>query len=88
MGHFNNIITGCGKNQVEARRDAIDQFMSENGERHSVRECKPLKMVKVPPQKPVIVKNGRFSTTSYQSDPTAPQSEWLEQWSFDLHTHA
>lgn len=24
----------------------------------------------------------------YAEDATAPQSEWLEEWEFDLHTHA
>lgn len=88
MGHFNNTVTGTGKDKIEARRDAIDQFITENGNRHSVRDCKAVSMVKVPPKKPVTVKNGRFSSTSYQTDPTAPQSEWLEEWTFELHTHA
>jgi hypothetical protein len=84
MGHHNTVITGAGKNQAEARREAIDQFLAEEGNRHDVRGCKPLKMVKVPPKKPM--KEGRY--TVYKEDPTAPQGEWLEQWSFDLHTHA
>ena len=88
MGHHYNTITGTGKNQGEAKREAIDDFLNMEGNRHSIRECKAMSMVKVPPKKPVTVKNGRFSSTSWQIDPTAPQSEWLEQWTFELHTHA
>lgn len=86
MGHENTTITGIGKNQIEAKRDAIDQFLCEHGRRHSVRECKTLKMVKVPPKKE-FKEPGRYGSIYYKEDPTAPQSEWLEQWSFDLHTH-
>ena len=88
MGHHYNTATGTGKNKDEAKRDAIDSFLNEEGNRHSVRDCKALSMIKVPPKKPVTVKNGRYTSTSYQTDPTAPQSEWLEQWTFELHTHA
>jgi hypothetical protein len=84
MGHFNTTITGTGKNKEEAKSIAIYNFLAEEGERHSVRDCKALSMVKVPPKNPI--KDGKY--TVYQPDPTAPQSEWLEQWTFDLHTHA
>lgn len=88
MGHFNTNITGIGRNKNEAKNDAIDQFLCENGNRHSVRDCKGLKMEKVPPKKQVEKKVGRHTYITMEENPTAPQSEWLEKWTFDLHTHA
>lgn len=88
MGHHYNTIVGTGKNQAEAKREAIDDFLNEEGNRHSVRECKAMSMVKVPPKKRIEKKVGRNTYITMEVDPTAPQAEWLECWTFDLHTHA
>jgi hypothetical protein len=87
MGHHNNTISGVGKNKEEAKREAIADFMAQEGNRHSVRDCKALSMVKVPPKK-LFKEPGKYGASYYKEDPTAPQSEWLEKWTFDLHTHA
>lgn len=89
MGHFYEDITGVGRDKHEAQRAAIDDFLWENGNRHSVREVlNPVLVKKVPPKK--MVKERRYGKTFLVQieDRTAPQSDWLEEWRFTLHTHA
>jgi hypothetical protein len=92
-GHFYEMVVAVGKNRKEAERNAIDEFLLENGHRHSVRGVDKARLIeKVPPnkQKETVRGRGRDSMTyvEYLPDPTAPENEWLEKWEFELHTHA
>jgi hypothetical protein len=89
MGHFYTTITGTGKNRQEAQMAAIDDFLWEEGNRHSVREVlHPKLLKKVPPKKWVKERNGRYTVQREVEDNAAPASDWLEVWEFELHTHA
>jgi len=89
MGHFYDTIRGIGKNRQDALHTAIDEFLYENGHRHSVCDYSEGTLVrKVPPHKEKRVTTGNHTLISYEPDPTAPQNEWLEMWEFELHTHA
>lgn len=85
MGHHYNTIRGVGKDRQEAQSRAIDDFLYEEGHRHSVRGVDKAELIqKVPPMR--IVTEGNFMFN--KPDPNAPESEWLEEWQFELHTHA
>jgi hypothetical protein len=100
MGHFHQTIKGIGKNRKEAEQAAISEFLHENGHRHSVRDTSKFKLLrKVPPMKQVETireggidwRTGRVVKHTYiesVEDPSAPQKDWLEEWEFELHTHA
>ena len=98
MGHFHTTVEGRGKNRQEAQRDAVQSFLHENGHRHSVYDVsKPQLVRKIPPMKWVEKKSyglndwGRhqsFTTLCQEPDPAAPPDQWVEEWSFELHTHA
>ena len=98
LGHFYNTITGVGKNRKEAETRAIADFMYEHGHRHSVRGIEAAKMLrKVPPKKNVEEKlpaghrpygNNHTIIVRTVEDTDAPPEKWLEEWEFELHTHA
>lgn len=99
MGHHYNTVRGIGKDKEDAKHAAIDQFLYENGHRHSVRGVESAKMIrKVPPQKQVEEKKAHrvfgYAYPQYTTyirmvdDPDAPPEKWLEEWEFELHTHA
>lgn len=89
MGHFYERIKGEGRNKEDAIQNGIDQFIHENGHRHSVRDIYNKVFIEKVPPFGVIRKEGSntvhdFTRRNYE----APQSEWLEVWEFELHTHA
>ena len=89
MGHHYNIIVGKGKNKWEAQRSAIDDFLYEEGNRHSVRGIESATLIKrVPPTHFVERKEGQNTIVTSEPNEKAPPSEWLEVWEFELHTHA
>ena len=98
MGSYNETIVGRGKNKKEALREAWDQYVFENGHRCSLRETESAKKLRdVPPIKPMSemkrVRNafGRVETVEFVSskeDPSAPKSEWLEEWEFEVWVHS
>lgn len=96
MGHFHTEVTAVGQNQEIAQANAIADFFREHGPQHNLREIESATFVKkVPPNKTVETKRRSkiwpFHEAVYISsepDPAAPEDEWLEQWTFTLHTHA
>jgi hypothetical protein len=89
MGHHHNTIVGTGKNRKEAQREAIDEFLEEEGHRHSVRDCSGGHCIKkVPPQHTVKKKEGSNTYITSEPNHDAPKDQWLEVWEFELHTHA
>ena len=89
MGHHYNTINGTGKNRKEAERNAIDDFLHEHGHRHSVRGIEEAKMIrKVPPKKQLTERTHYQTVVRQVDDPDAPPDQWLEEWEFELHTHA
>jgi hypothetical protein len=89
MGHFHETVRGIGKDRAEAVRNGIDDFMRENGTRHSVRDTSKFKLLrKVPPERMVEEVIGGRKYLTNKPDESAPKREWLEEWEFELHTHA
>lgn len=99
MGHFTHTVTATGKNRREAERNAIDRVLREEGTRHDYRDTERAAFVKkVPPLKAVRRQRPRFdyrtgrqvmdTIITSEPDPNAPEAEWLEEWEFDIHTHA
>jgi hypothetical protein len=85
MGHHYEVRGGIGKNQEEAKQDALASFYHENGHRCDVREVLDPKLIRrVPPSGWVTVGNDQH----WKPDPCVPIDKWLEQWSFNLHYHA
>lgn len=89
MGHFYTTVRGRGLNRQEAESNAIDEFLHEEGHRHSVRDVSKAKFLrKVPPLGVTRVERGREVHDYTAPNTEAPQDQWLEEWSFELHTHA
>lgn len=89
MGHFHTTVRGRGKNRAEAQANAIDEFFHENGHRHSLRDVESARFIAKVPPTGVITRKGRHEHHDYtQQNTAAPPEEWLEEWEFDLHTHA
>jgi hypothetical protein len=89
MGHFTTTVRGRGKNRSEAQSRAVDNFFHEHGHRHNLRDVTAARFLgKVPPMG-VVTRKGRDEIWDYTKPNTAaPPEEWLEEWEFDLHTHA
>lgn len=90
MGHFYNTVRGKGKDRREAERDAIDSFLYENGNRHDVRDVgKARLIVTVPPMGlHYFTKSGQEVFDGTKPNTSAPREQWLQEWEFELHTHA
>jgi len=89
MGHHYNYITGIGRNKREAQSDAIEKFLDEEGNRHSVRGIESSELLKkVPPNHNVTTKEGQYDVVRSVPNTDAPKDQWLEVWEFELHTHA
>lgn len=103
MGHFHDTIRGIGKNKAEAQASALADFFYENGHRYNLREVEESTFIrKVPPKK--WTETGRMRIgermpsgyiqwkdvprMEYREDPSLPESDWLEEWEFLIHTHA
>jgi hypothetical protein len=89
MGHHHTTVRGRGKNKAAARATALDEFFLEHGRRHSLRDVTSSRFIaKVPPMG-VVIRKGHHEIHDYtQPNTAAPPEEWLEEWEFDLHTHA
>ena len=89
MGHHHTIIRGEGKNQTEAKSNAINEFLYENGSRHSVRDCSHGTLIDIVPPFGVVRYEGGNTIYDFTTrNPDAPKKEWVEIWEFNLHTHA
>jgi len=89
MGHFTTEVTGRGKNRAEAERNAIDEFLHENGHRHDVRGVENAKLLRTEPPMGLVTKQGIHVCLDYTKPNTdAPKDQWVEVWSFALNTHA
>ena len=89
MGHFYTQMIGTGINQEAAVSAAIGEFLYEEGARHDVREVlNPTFLKRVPPKMEVTTRRGRYVYSEQHDNPAAPQEQWLEVWTFELHTHA
>ena len=89
MGHHHNYIKGVGKNRTEAESAAIDEFLAEEGHRHSVRDVScAIFIKKIPPTKSIEIKTKHHTLIQSVPDMDAPKDKWLEEWEFNLHTHA
>jgi NifU-like protein involved in Fe-S cluster formation len=89
MGHFHDRVKEIGKTVKEAENRACDQFMYENGQRYDIRDVKMIRKVRdVPPKKECKVLKGKYTYITMEEDPTAPKSEWLGEWEFEIHSHA
>lgn len=98
MGHFDTTVTAIGKNQQDAIDTAIAQFLYEEGHRHSIyyEDTKAEFLRKVPPKKRVekemwersLYGRRRSVYVTFEEDPAAPESEWLEEWRITIHSHA
>jgi hypothetical protein len=89
MGSYNEFLTGRGKNRAEALRAAWDEYVEENGTRCSLRP--PIKgrlLRTVPPVKPMAKVERGIEYRWSAEDPTAPKSEWLEEWEFEVWVHS
>jgi hypothetical protein len=101
MGHYTDTVAATGKNRREAEATACDEYLYEHGHRCNIRGVERAELIeKVPPTKRVetprrvnewvygrLVRREMIYVT-YEPDPDAPPSEWLERWEFDLHIHA
>jgi hypothetical protein len=88
-GHFYTTVEGKGKNKAEAQRAAIDEFLYENGRRHSVYEVLDPKFIrKEPPMGVTYVERGVTHHDYTKPNTKAPEKDWVEVWEFNLHTHA
>jgi hypothetical protein len=88
MGHEDITLRGKGKNKQEAYRNALDDFFHENGHRYHVSEDLSSKKLRdVPPKKEKRTPKGGNVYITYEEDPTAPKSEWLEEWEFEIDFH-
>lgn len=89
MGHFYTMVRGKGKNRREAERAAVDEFLHENGHRHSVYDVgKPKLLGKVAPMGVIYTAHGQTVHDYTKPNLDAPADQWLEEWEFELHTHA
>ena len=97
MGHFYTKVKAVGKNREEAESAAVSDFFYEHGHRHNLRGVESATLIrKVPPKKEVreqkpnpFNRYGNLTTfISQVDDPDAPPEKWLEEWEFELHTHA
>ena len=89
MGHFHTVIVGEGKDRKEAERNAIDDFLYEEGHRHDVRGIDRAKKLKdVPPMHTVEKREGPHTIITSERNHSAPKKDWNEVWEFELHTHA
>lgn len=89
MAHYFETVRGVGKDKSEAQRAALDEFLYENGHRHSFRSWDEETLIgRVPPKREVWSEEGGFRVCRTVVDQKAPPSEWLEEWEFVLHTHA
>ena len=89
MGHHRTTVRGCGKDRAEAQANAIAAFFHEHGHRHDLREIERASFVARIPPMGVVTRTGNHEAWDYTKPNTAaPPEEWLEEWEFDLHTHA
>lgn len=91
MGSWTETQRGTGKNREEAWDDVRSAYQAEYGWSHSIRDVVLGTLIrKVPPTKPVKTGSRRdgYVSIRYEPDPTAPQSEWLEEWEFEFWVHA
>lgn len=89
MGHFSTTVRGKGKNQREAERNAVDEFLHENGDRHSIRHVINPKFIEQVPPMGVESCEGRTTIFDFtKPNVAAPKTEWLELWEFTLESHA
>lgn len=89
MGHFYTTVRGKGKDRREAEANAIEEFLYEAGNRHSVRDIKNAKLIAtVPPMGVVRHEHGNEIHDYTQPNTDAPKKQWLQEWEFTLHTHA
>lgn len=88
MGHYYTEVIGTGKTEREARQNAIDTFLYEEGQRHTIRSVEKACFLKhVPPMKTIETRKGPYRSITQEPDVDAPEATWLEVWSFTLHTH-
>lgn len=82
MGHFYTVVRGDGKSRQEALGNAIDLFLSENGNRHDVRGVSKYRLLKrVPPLDVGRAASTGTAASSYSlRDENMPQSQWNEVW--------
>ena len=98
MGSYNEFVTGKGKSKAEAFDNAWRDYVDENGHRCSFRgEIKAKLLRTEPPLKRHVEKGapvrfkGRMEPMeiiSMQPDPTAPTSEWVQVWEFEVWVHS
>lgn len=94
MGHFHDKVRVIGKTVKDAKREAHEAFMYENGHRYNIYEIIEVKKVReIPPIKLVVTGQRRqgnklVDITEQQKDLDAPKSEWFGEWEFDIHSHA
>jgi hypothetical protein len=90
MGHFYETIRGEGATRAEAQSDAIDRFLCEEGTQHSVRGVSKARFLGKVPPRGVIYRDKRGNEVHdyTRRNEAAPPEAWLEQWEFELHTHA
>lgn len=100
MGHFEATISGTGSDWRDARANAVSEFEYAHGHDCSITKFLAARLVeKVPPKKQVtrtVCRLGHglgaqsyvYEETVMESDPSAPEQEWLEHWEFDIDYHA
>lgn len=93
MGSWTETQVGTGRDREEAWDNVCSAYRDEYGYSHSIREVVLGTLIrKVPPIKEVrtttISRWGNNVTIRYEEDPSAPQSEWLEEWRFEFWVHA
>lgn len=98
MGSYNEILVGQGRTRQEAKANAWDAYVHENGHRCSLRGEISAELVRyLPPKKWVTVQEqcrdhfGRRRTidvTHQVADTQARQSEWLQEWKFEVWVHS
>ncbi len=89
MGHYEETVIGSGSSEAWAQADAVQSYLSENGDRCSLREVVsaewlynsvPMKW-KTRHETPGSVYMDQFP------DYSKPVREWDQVWQFVLHFH-
>ena len=91
MGHFHDKRKAIGKNKKDAENRAYSDYLNEMGSRYDIRDIKAVKFIREVPPKKKVTKTWRGETyTDYtnEDDLTAPKSEWMQEWEFEIHSHA
>jgi hypothetical protein len=88
MGYFNERVTEVGETAADAKSDACSRYITENGTRCQIRECKLEVTERVPPKVEKRENKRGMTYISWVEDPAAPPEKWHYRRTFELWVHA